>query len=151
VNHKSVREHCLSKYGDISKFSKDWFKRFKDRFKLSCRRVTSYSSRPKGVESSSKFEESIKTFREGVTAVERTLLNMDETPVWFDMPSRYTVTKKGTKHVTLRATSNEKKRVTVVLACKSNGEKLPPIVILKTKYRGHVPPGCKFGTSQRHG
>ena len=65
---------------------------------------------------------------------------MDETPVWFDMPSRYTITKRGTKHVSLRATSNEKKRITVVLACKSNGEKLPPVVILKNKFNGEIPP-----------
>jgi len=75
-----------------------------------------------------------------VSTVQKTLLNMNETPVWFDMPSTYTVTRKGTRHVTLRATSNEKKRITVVLACKSNGEKLPPVVILKTKFNGVVPP-----------
>jgi len=83
VNHKSVRQYCLGKYGDVSTFSKDWFRRFKDRFKLSFRRVTSLSSRPKAIESSIAFEESFKTFREGVTAVKKTLLNMDETPVCF--------------------------------------------------------------------
>jgi len=143
VNHKSVKDYCQNKYGDISTFSKDWFRRFKDRFKLSCRGVTSFSYRPKGAGSSTVLEESIKIFKQRVSTVEKTLLNMDETPVWFDMPSKNTVTKKGTKHVALRATSNEKKRITVVLACKSNGEKIPPVVILKSKYRGVVPDGMQ--------
>ena len=143
VRSTSVREYCLSQYGDISSFSKNWFRRFKDRFKLSCRRVTSHSSRPRVGEASENFENSINTFRDQVNNFKKTLLNMDETPVWFDMPSRYTVTRKGTRHVNLRATSNEKKRITVVLACKSNGEKLPPVVILKNRYKGHIPPGLQ--------
>ena len=44
---------------------------------------------------------------------------------------RYTVTSTGTRHVRQRATSNEEKRITVVLACTSRGEKLPPLVVLK--------------------
>lgn len=58
---------------------------------------------------------------------------MDETPVWFDNQSRYTVTTKGTKHVKQRATS----RITVVLSCCSNGQKQDPVVILKNK--GPIP------------
>ena len=48
VNAIIVREYCLSKYGDIFSFSKDWFRRFRDRFNLKVRRVTSFSHRPKG-------------------------------------------------------------------------------------------------------
>ena len=141
VNHKSVRDYCIEKYGNISSFSKDWFRRFKNRFNLTTRRVTSHSKRPKHGDSNTTLQDSIKTFREKISTVQKTLLNMDETPVWFDMPSKYTVTTKGTKHVSLRATSNQKKRITVVLACKSNGEKLPPVVILKNKYNGIIPNG----------
>ena len=65
---------------------------------------------------------------------------MDETPVWFDNPSRYTVTRRGTRHVGQRATSNEKKRITVVLACTSRGEKLPPFVVLKHALKRGVEP-----------
>jgi hypothetical protein len=68
---------------------------------------------------------------------------MDETPVWFDNPSKYTITKRGTKHVSQRASSNDKKRITVVLACQSDGTKLPPTVILKDRYSGPVPQGMR--------
>ena len=63
---------------------------------------------------------------------------MDETPVFFDIPSRYTIVKRGTKRVTQRATNKEKKRITVVLACCSNGEKLDPMVILHSNDRGGI-------------
>jgi hypothetical protein len=66
---------------------------------------------------------------------------MDETPVWFDNPYKYTVTTVGTDHPSTRETC--KKRVTVVLACQSDGVKLDPMVILAQKYKGPVPAGMR--------
>ena len=43
--------------------------------------------------------------------------NMDETPVWFDMPSARSVNEKGAKTVLVNTTGHEKSRFTVVLAC----------------------------------
>ena len=57
--------------------------------------------------------------------------NMDETPVWFDMPSARTVNAKGTKTVLVNTTGHEKSRFTVALACLADGTKLKPIVIYK--------------------
>jgi hypothetical protein len=85
------------------------------RHSLSLRRVTSKSHSSLSLDDTRTIEE----FRDSINSLDRNtvLVNMDETPVWFDNPSKYTVTRKGTRHVSQRATSNEKKRITVVLAC----------------------------------
>ena len=59
--------------------------------------------------------------------------NMDETPVWFDMPTSKTVDSVGVKTVLLKTTGHEKTRFTVVLACLADGTKLKPMVIFKRK------------------
>ena len=143
VIYKLVRDYCISKYSFLGlNFSTGWFAGFKIRHSLSLRRVTSYSHKPKN-NCKDSINVLIKGFREKIKKLDPStvFVNMDETPVWFDNPSRYTITKKGTRHVSQRATSNEKKRITVVLACKSDGTKLPPVVILKQKYYGPIPLG----------
>src|SRR3954447_20586316 len=45
------------------------------------------------------------------------ILNMDETPVWFDMAKNFTIDQIGEKTVHIRETGNEKNRFTVVLTC----------------------------------
>ena len=47
--------------------------------------------------------------------------NMDETPVWMDMPSSRTVEKRGSKTALVKATGHEKNRFTVVLSCMADG------------------------------
>ena len=69
--------------------------------------------------------------------------NMDETPVWLDMPSNKTVHTAGTKTVQVRTTCHEKSRFTVVLACMADGIKLKPMVIFKRKT---MPKNLKFPT-----
>ena len=59
--------------------------------------------------------------------------NMDETPVWFDMPTSKTVTAKGEKTVLVRTTGHEKSRFTVVLSCLADGTKLKPMVVFREK------------------
>ena len=43
------------------------------------------------------------------------ILNMDETPIFFDMPRSSTVTKKGAKEIHIRGTKGGKKWVTYVV------------------------------------
>ena len=45
------------------------------------------------------------------------ILNMDETPVWFDMAGNFTIDQIGEKTVHIRSTGNEKNRFTVILTC----------------------------------
>ena len=62
--------------------------------------------------------------------------NMDETPVWFDMPSARTVNEKGAKTVLVNTTGHEKSRL-------ADGTKLKPMVIFKQKTlpKENFPPG----------
>ena len=57
--------------------------------------------------------------------------NMDETPVFFDLPGNTTLNTVGEKSILLKTTGHEKDRITVALAAMANGKKLPPFVILK--------------------
>lgn len=57
--------------------------------------------------------------------------NMDEMPVWFDMPSARTVATRGEKTVTISTTGHKKSCFTVVLSCLADGTKLKPMVIFK--------------------
>lgn len=59
--------------------------------------------------------------------------NMDETPVWFDMPTSRTVSHKGQKTVMIKTSSHEKTRFTVLLSCLADGTKVKPTVIFKRK------------------
>lgn len=61
------------------------------------------------------------------------IINMDETPMYFDMVPNWTVSKKGAKEIRIRSSGAEKRRFTVVLACTSGGEMLPTLVIFKGK------------------
>ena len=69
--------------------------------------------------------------------------NMDETPVWFDIPSARTVTTQGEKMVAITTSGHEKSRFTVVLSCLADGTKLKPMVNFKrkTQPKDKFPPG----------
>ena len=57
--------------------------------------------------------------------------NMDETPVWIDMPIDYTRDMKGSKTVSMDSTGHEKTRLNVCLGAMADGTKLLPLVLLK--------------------
>ena len=57
--------------------------------------------------------------------------NMDETPVYVDIPGNYTLERKGMKSITMASTGHEKEKLTVMLAAMADGTKLLPLVILK--------------------
>jgi len=59
--------------------------------------------------------------------------NMDEVPMSFDMPSKFTVDSVGADSVKVTTTGAEKCNFTVALAVTADGEKLSPFVIFKRK------------------
>lgn len=59
--------------------------------------------------------------------------NMDETPIFLNMPITKTIIKKGTKQVIVKTQGQEKCRVTVILTILADGGKLPPLIIFKAK------------------
>ncbi|CAI7909798.1 unnamed protein product [Closterium sp. NIES-54] len=61
------------------------------------------------------------------------ILNVDQTPLWLEMPSERTVEEVGSRSVPVRSGGYQKERVTVMLACTASGEKLKPWVFFKRK------------------
>ena len=59
--------------------------------------------------------------------------NMDEVPLTSDVPSNKTVDIKGAKTIMIKTSGNDETRYTVVLACCTDGIKLPPLLIFKRK------------------
>ena len=57
--------------------------------------------------------------------------NMDEMPLWLDMPGETTITRRGEQSVPLRTTGHEKGRFTVILSAMADGRKLKPYVVFK--------------------
>ena len=57
----------------------------------------------------------MKALREAHKFPDTHIINMDETPMYFDMPGNTTVNKKGHREVRIRSTGAEKRRVTVIL------------------------------------
>ena len=67
--------------------------------------------------------------------MDRDIIAMDETAVWFDMLSSTTVDKRGAKSVALKTTGHEKSHLTVILAAKADGTKLKPYIVFKGAVR----------------
>ena len=59
--------------------------------------------------------------------------NMDETPMFFDLPGNSTVHMIGDKTVSIKTSGHEKTHFTVILACLADGTKLKPAVVFKRK------------------
>ncbi len=59
--------------------------------------------------------------------------NMNETPLWFDLPSNTTIDHKGAKTVSISIIGHERSSFTVILGCMANGIKLSAVCIYKLK------------------
>ena len=99
------------------KTSHRWLIAFMRRYKLSLRQRTRISQKlpSKTQNLLDKFHQFVNRLRLEKSYELKNILNMDETPVWFDMAGNFTINPKGEKTVHIRATGNEKNRFTVVL------------------------------------
>ena len=75
----------------------------------------------------------MKTLRECHHFPDDLIINMDETPIFFDMHRPSTINKKGAREVRVQGTKGGKKRVTFVVGCSASGCMLKPMVIVKGK------------------
>ena len=57
--------------------------------------------------------------------------NMDETPLWLDMPGETTVERVRERSVSGGTSGHDKDRFTVVLAAMADGRKLKPFIVFK--------------------
>ncbi|KAL4463543.1 hypothetical protein ABPG72_010885 [Tetrahymena utriculariae] len=55
--------------------------------------------------------------------------NMDKTPLYFDMQLKSTYSFKGERQIIVKKTNHPKKRLKILLAINSEGDKLPPLLI----------------------
>ena len=110
--------------------SRGWLQKFMNRHNLAMRRA-SYSQRlPQDLEL--KIDDFHKYLRQTRTEVDYDfVINMDETPAYFDMSPSSTIETKGNKIIKIRTTGGEKRHFTVVLAVSSDGRVLPTMAIFK--------------------
>lgn len=117
------------------KISKKWITNFMKRNGLSLRRRTTVAQKlPETYdEKRLEFQRYVEDLRRRRGFLLGQIGNADQTPVWFDMPSRRTVAEKGERQVRLLTTGNEHNRFTVMLCCTADGHKLPPFIVFKRK------------------
>lgn len=59
-------------------------------------------------------------------------INMDQTPIFYDMSRKFTYNEKNKKQITVKKTIGDKMRATVCLTVASDGTKFPPYLIFKS-------------------
>lgn len=118
----------------VFKASKGWISRFLNRYDLSLRALTTVGQNdPEDAkEQALHFFDYFSRLRQRLTGYTLTYANMDEVPVWFDMPGSRTYDFEGNRSIKLLTTGNEKLRFTVVLCSLSTGEKVKPMIIFRT-------------------
>lgn len=139
VTRPTVRLRALQLAKDFGhpefKASAGWCTRFFNRNGLTLRQRTHIAQKlPKDIETKvTSFQKFVIDLRKGHEFELGNIGNMDETPMFFDMPGSRTVDIKGSKTVTVKTTGSDKSHFTVILACLANGTKLKPAVIFKRK------------------
>ncbi|MES9884208.1 MAG: hypothetical protein ABW185_25465 [Sedimenticola sp.] len=122
---------------DVDKFkaSAGWCTRFMRRHGLAMRQRTHIAQKlPKDLDDKlENFHKFVINQRKSHMYDIPSIGNMDETPMYFDMPGNSTVHIKGDKTVAVRTSGAEKSHFTVVLSCLADGTKLKPMVIFKRK------------------
>ena len=59
------------------------------------------------------------------------IINMDETPIFFEIYHNYTYDKKGKKSIIIDTNGGDKQHITVLLTTCGGGKKLPPLLVFK--------------------
>ena len=117
------------------KESNGWCMRFMNRYGLCIRQRTHIVQKlPKDVEDKvMNFHKFVIDIRKSQQFHQRAIGNMDETPMFFDMPGNRTVDVKGASTVSIKTSGAEKQHFTVILLCLAHGTKLKPAVVFKRK------------------
>ena len=135
------------------KASLGWYNDWKRRHSISMRTKTTLAQRLPA-----NMEDKIVTFHQFVVRARRRceyplshIINMDETPMRFELPATRTLEFTGNRTVPITTCGADKQSFTVALAVKANGEKLPPKVIFKgvRQLRINLPPRMQFSHKKR--
>ena len=124
-------EHNLHEF----RVSRGWLFNFMQRSNLLIRRrTTTGQTMPKdGLAKIANFVKFCEKQRNTFDFALGNIANMDETPIWADMPTKTTVDQRGLKAVPIKSTGHEKQRMTVCLAIKADGSKMKPFVVIPGK------------------
>jgi hypothetical protein len=117
------------------KASTGWLQKFMTRHNLSLQTKTSISQKlpPQLEKKIEGFLNEVRILCTKNLYLFEVIVNMDETPMYFDMLSSKTVSTKGVKEVRVRSCGAEKRRLTVALSCTASGKMLPALAIFKGK------------------
>lgn len=132
---KTKAKHIIKPHNPQFKGSKGWLEKFMTRPSLSLRSKTSITQKlPAQLEKKLEaFLNEVRVLRTENKHSAELIINMDETPMHFDMVPQRVVTRKGSKEVRVRSSGADTKRLTVVLACTGNGKMLSSLAIFKGK------------------
>ena len=72
-----------------------------------------------------RFMKRVKELRKAHSFSPELIINMDETPLYFDMPVSRNFNKSGARQIRVKSTGAEKSRFTVILACTASGKCFP--------------------------
>ena len=81
----------------------------------------------------SLFLNEVKTIRLNNGINSSIITNMDETPVFLNMPLTKTIVKRESRQLIIKTQNQEKCRISVLLTIVADGSKLPPLIIFKAK------------------
>src|SRR6185437_9970385 len=116
-----------------------WAYGFMKRFNLSLRSFTT-TVKAGHLREKESIETKVSEFRRHLAELQREnqysddcIINMDETPVWFETAPSRTIHRKGDKEVPLIVSSQHRHRITVTLAVTKSGKMLPPTIIEKSQ------------------
>ena len=121
--------------GKAFSFSAGWERGFMSRYHLSDRANTHVA--PQNKKSLHDSRKIVFLFlhqcRHEVSAIyeKQFIYNMDETPIYLDMPHKRTLAPTGSKSIDVITSGNEKTRITVCLTITAAGKLLPAYVLFK--------------------
>lgn len=158
VKRKALQLHDESESAEIFIASRGWFLKFCNRFDLTLRRRTTISQRvpADAVPRLVSYCMFIRKMRIKTSYQPNEIIAADETSIALDMPGNTSIDSVGTSDVPIKTTGHERSHITVMLAAKGDGKKLPVYLVLKrakkcpeleSQFRGRVVIGYNKKTS----
>ena len=139
VSRKNIKALAIFLSGELElpnfSGSNGWLEQLMARNGLSLRRATTVCQKPPTelVQRITDFLVYMRQVRTRGNYPLNLIYAADKVGVWLDAVSKTTVDVTGSREVEVRSTGNDKLRITVLLAARADGFKLPPFVLIPRK------------------